>query len=116
MPDVASLPPIGHLVSDAMSSEMAGRRLKTVRSQLLDMVAGNQFNTARAVDAFATAIHWIVWENIKDRPDRRPLYRAFRRSRLAPRLAEELAATFKREVGAHDQRRPRKLLRFVLGP
>jgi hypothetical protein len=31
-------------------------------------------------------------------------------------MAEELAAQFKQEVGAHDQRRPRRLLRFLLGP
>ena len=85
-------------------------RLKSVRSQPSDTVARNQFNTARAVDAFSAAIHWIVWDNVKDRPNGRLLYRDFKRSRLAPRMAEELAAEFKQEVGAHDQRRPRRLL------
>lgn len=67
-------------------------RLRSVRSQLSDMVARNQFNTARAVDAFSTAIHWAVWDHVKGRPDGRTLYRDFKRSRLAPGMAEELAA------------------------
>ena len=87
-----------------------------MRSQLSEMIARKQFNTARAVDAFSTAIHWAVWENLKDHPNGRALYRKFKRSRLAPSMAEELAAEFKQQVGAHDQRRPRRLLRFVLGP
>jgi hypothetical protein len=31
-------------------------------------------------------------------------------------MAEDLAAQFKREVGAQDQRPPRRFLRFLLGP
>jgi hypothetical protein len=116
MRDSAPSPLISNVISEAMSSEKAGMRLKSVRSQLSNMVARNQFNTARAVDAFSTAIHWIVWETVKDRPNGRALYRNFKRSRLASSMAEELAAEFKQEVGAHDQRRPRRLLRFVLGP
>jgi hypothetical protein len=91
-------------------------RLRSVRSRLCDMVASRQFNTARAVDAFSAAIHWAVWDYVKERPDRRTIYRNFRQSRLARSMAEELAAQFKQEVGAHDQRRPRRLLRFLLGP
>lgn len=116
MRDFAALPLITTIISEAMFSERARMRLKSVRSQLLDMVARKQFNTARAVNAFSTAIHWVVWDHVKDSPNGRPLYRDFRRSRLAASMAEELAAEFKREVGTHDQRRPRRLMRFILGP
>jgi hypothetical protein len=116
MRDFVSSPLIKSIISEAMSSAKARMRLRSVRSQLSDMVARNQFNTARAVDAFSTAIHWAVWDHVKGRPDGRTLYRDFKRSRLAPGMAEELAAQFKQEVGAHDQRRPRRLLRFLLGP
>jgi hypothetical protein len=91
-------------------------RLRSVRSRLCDMVASRQFNTARAVDAFSAAIHWAVWDYVKERPDGRAIYRNFRRSCLARGMAEELAEKFKQEFGAHDQRRPRRLLRFLLGP
>ena len=47
---------------------------------------------------------------------RRILYRNFKQSRVARRMAEELAAQFKTEVDAYDQHRPRWLLRFLLGP
>ena len=63
------------------------------------MVARRQFNTARAVDAFSAAIHWAVWDYVKERPDGRAIYRNFRRSCLAQGMAEELAAQFKQEVG-----------------
>ena len=41
-------------------------RLRSVRSRLSDMVARNQFNTARAVDAFSAAIHWAVWDYVRE--------------------------------------------------
>jgi hypothetical protein len=107
---------VGDIISDAMSSANAGMRLKSVRAQLADMFARNQFNTARAVSAFSTAIHWAVWDHVRGRPDGRALYRNFKRTRVARSMAEELAAQFKTEVGAYDQRRPRWLLRFLLGP
>jgi hypothetical protein len=107
---------VGDIICDAMSSANARMRLKSVRAQLGDMFARNQFNTARAAEAFSTAIHWAVWDHVKSRPDGRTLYRDFKRSRVARRMADELAAQFKMEVGAYDQRRPRWLLRFLLGP
>jgi hypothetical protein len=107
---------VGDIISDAMSSANAGMRLKSVRAHLADMFARNQFNTARAVNAFSTAIHWAVWDHVRGRPDGRTLYRNFKRTRVARGVAEELAAQFKTEVGAYDQRRPRWLLRFLLGP
>ena len=99
-----------------MSSANARIRLESVRSQLENMVSCNQFNTARAVEAFSAAIHWAVWDHVKDYPDARALYRNFKRSRLARGMAQALAAQFKQEVGAEDQRPPRRLLRFLLGP
>jgi hypothetical protein len=107
---------VDDIISDAMSSANAGMRLKSVRGQLADMFARNQFNTARAVNAFSTAIHWAVWDHVRGLPDGRTLYRNFKRTRVARSMAEELAAQFKIEVGAYDQRRPRGLLRFLLGP
>lgn len=82
MRDFAASPLISKITSEAMSSEKAMVRLKSARSQLLDMVPRKQFNTARAGNAFSTAIHWAVWENVKDRPNGRALYRDFKRSRL----------------------------------
>jgi hypothetical protein len=116
MRNFASSSRINNIISAAISSANAKMRLKSVRSQLSNMVACNQFNTARAVEAFSAAIHWAVWDHVKDHPNGRTLYRNFKRSRLAPGMAEDLAAQFKQEVGAHDQRRPRRFLRFVLGP
>jgi hypothetical protein len=107
---------INNIISAAMVSANARMRLKSVRSELSNMVSCNQFNTARAEEAFSAAIHWAVWDYVKDHPHGRNLYRDFKRSRLAPGLAEELAAQFKHEVGAQDQRRPRRLLRFLRGP
>ena len=116
MRNFASSSRINNIISAAMSSTNARIRLKSVRSQLENMVSCNQFNTARAEQAFSAAIHWAVWDYVKDHPHGRTLYRNFKRSRLAPGMAEDLAAQFKQEVGAQDQRRPRRFLRFLLGP
>jgi len=107
---------MNNIISAAMASTNARMRLKSVRSQLSNMVSCNQFNTARAVEAFSAAIHWAVWDYVKDHPHGRTLYRSFKRSRLASSIAEDLAAQFKQEVGAQDQRRPRRFLRLLLGP
>jgi hypothetical protein len=80
MRDFASSPLMSEILSKAMSSEKARRRLQSVRSQLSEMIARKQFNTARAVDAFSAVIHWAVWENLKDHPNGRALYR------IAPRI------------------------------
>jgi hypothetical protein len=90
-------------------------RLKSVRSELSNMVSCNQFNTARAEEAFAAAIHWAVWDYVKDHPHGRNLYRDFKRSRLAPGMAEELAAgsntkSVRKISGGHEG------LRFLRGP
>src|SRR5262249_42153521 len=61
---------VGDIISDAMSSANARMRLKSVRAQLADMFARNQFNTARAVKAFSIAIHWAVWDHVRSHPRR----------------------------------------------
>ena len=82
MRNFASSSRINNIISAAMASTNARMRLKSVRSQLSNMVSCNQFNTARAVEAFSAAIHWAVWDYVKDHPHGRTLYRNFKRSRL----------------------------------
>ena len=115
MQKFASSSQVDDIISAAMSSKNARMRLETARSQLSNMVSCNQFNTARAIETFSAAIHWAVWDYVKDRPNGRKLYQSFKRSGLVAGMAEDLAEQFKQETGAHDQRQPRRFLRFVLG-
>ena len=75
-------------------------RLKSVRSQLLDMVARKQFNTARAVDAFSTGNSLGRMGPRQRQPQWTHALPQLSSDRAAAAsMAEVLAAEFKREVG-----------------
>jgi hypothetical protein len=93
-------------------------RLANVEELVTGQVKRNRFNTQRAVEMYKIAIDDCVWDGLKNLPSGRLLYRAYQRSERGTRLAFELVDKFK-TAGAlapiEDQRRPRRLLRFLLG-
>jgi hypothetical protein len=110
-------PPSGSdLVSEAMASPAGRMHLERTKAHLTDAFGQHRFNTEHAIDSFSTAIHSAVWDLVRSRPDGRERYREFKRSHVVRGLAAELAERFKIETRAHDQRRARRCLRFLLGP
>jgi hypothetical protein len=104
------------IVSEAMASPGGRMHLERTKAHLSDAFGQHRFNTEHAIESFSTAIHSAVWDLVRRRPDGRERYRDFKRSHVARGLAEDLAERFKQETGAHDQRRARRFLRFLLGP
>jgi hypothetical protein len=110
-------PPSGSdIVSEAIASPAGRMHLERTKAHLSDAFGQHRFNSEHAIEAFSTAIHQAVWDLVRHLPDGRERYRDFKRSRVARGLAEALAERFKKETGAHDQRRARRFLRFLLGP
>jgi len=80
----------------------------------------NRFNTERAIQVYAVAIDNIVGAWMKHSQFKRTFYREYRQSGLKGRYAKKLVAEFKTGKGRFtpikDDRPPRRLFRFFLGP
>jgi hypothetical protein len=108
------------IVERALASTEGRQRLAVAEALMVEDCQRNRFNTERAIQVYTVAIDNIVATWMKPSQFKRTFYREYRRSGIKVRYAKKLVAEFKRGRGGFgpikDQRRPRRLLRFLLGP